>query len=275
MLERIKSLLSSHGVDLAAPLSLSDCTVTRAYLLERAGISSGTAVMMAVPYYTTLCDDPARNISVYAVSRDYHLFFARLFDEVLPVLRREFPDCRFAGFADHSPIAEAEAAVRAGLGMYGKNHLFLTKKYSSFVFLGEIITDAVLPATPAPVTVCVDCGACAAACPVGLDVKNCVSALTQKKGELDETEKAALLAHGLAWGCDRCQEACAVTKAARAAGTLYTDIPFFKESAVPHLTADAVCAMTDEKFSERAYAWRGRDVILRNLTLLERKENER
>ena len=81
MLQRIKTLLASHGIVSAAPVALSDCTVTRPYLLERAGIASGTAVMMAVPYYTTVCDDPARNISVYAVSRDYHLFFARLLKE--------------------------------------------------------------------------------------------------------------------------------------------------------------------------------------------------
>ncbi len=272
MLKRIRELLSSYGIDLAAPAALSDCTVTRPYLLERAGIKTGTAVVMAVPYYTTVCDDPARNISVYAVSRDYHLFFARLFDEILPVLRREFPDNRFAGFADHSPIAEAEAAVLAGLGMFGRNHLFLTRAYSSFVFLGEIVTDAILPTEKAPVSVCTDCGACRAACPVGLDVQNCVSALTQKKGALDDAEKAALRAHGLAWGCDRCQENCAVTKAAKKAGTLYTNIPFFKEDAIPHLTAAAVLAMSDEEFGARAYAWRGRDVILRNLALLEDKE---
>ena len=246
MLQRIKELLASHGVTLSAPVALADCTVTRPYLLEKVGIGTGTAVMMAVPYYTTLCEDPARNISVYAVSRDYHLFFARLFDEILPVLRREFPDHRFAGFADHSPIAEAEAAVRAGLGMYGKNHLFLTKEYSSFVFLGELITNALLPANSVSMTVCTDCGACVTACPVGLDIGNCVSALTQKKGDLDADEQAALRAHGLAWGCDRCQEACTVTRAARAAGTLYTKIPFFKENAIAHLTAAAVRAMSDE-----------------------------
>ena len=272
MLQRIKDLLSSHGVTLSAPVALADCTVTRPYLLERAGIASGTVVMMAVPYYTTVCDDPARNVSVYAVSRDYHLFFARLFDAILPLLGQEFPNHRFAGFADRSPIAEAEAAVTAGLGMFGRNHLFLTKAYSSFVFLGEIVTDAVLPARKAPVSVCVDCGACLAACPVGLDVQRCVSALTQKIGALDAAEKAALRAHGSAWGCDRCQENCAVTKAARRAGTLYTDIPFFKENAIPHLTAAAVRAMSDEEFAMRAYAWRGRDVILRNLDLLEGKE---
>lgn len=275
MLNRIRELLSLHGIEKSAAVALADCTITRPYLLQKADIQSGTAIMMAVPYYTTICDDPARNISVYAVSRDYHLFFSRLFDEILPVLRREFSDHLFCGFADHSPIAEAEAAVRAGLGMYGKNHLFLTREYASFVFLGEIITDAALPTRSSPVTVCTDCGACAAACPVGLDVKNCVSALTQKKGDLNDAEKAALRAHGLAWGCDRCQETCSVTRAARAAGTLYTEIPFFKEQAIPHLTAAAVRAMSDQAFSERAYAWRGRDVILRNLELLEGKEGDR
>ncbi len=272
MLNKIKELLAARGITLAAPLSLADCTVQKPYLLERAGIQDGTAILFAVPYYTTKCDLAASNISAYAVSRDYHLFFKALFDEILPLLETQFLDNRFAGFTDHSPIMEAQAAVRAGLGYWGCNHLFLTDKHASFVFLGEIVTDAILDAPRHEEKHCEDCGACRAACPVGLDVARCHSALTQKKGELCEAERAAILTHGSAWGCDLCQLACPVTKRARARGTLYTAIPFFTESARTPLSAKEVREMSKEEFAARAYSWRGRQTILRNLELLEEGE---
>jgi epoxyqueuosine reductase QueG len=74
----------------------------------------------------------------------------------------------------------------------------------------------------------------------------------------------------MAWGCDICQNACPVTARAKKAGTLYTTIPFFTDSALPHLSAELVQNMPDEEFATRAYSWRGRAVILRNLELLEK-----
>lgn len=274
MEKTIKELLAARGISLVAPLALSACTVTKPYLLAREGITDGTAFLFAVPYYTTECADSARNISAYAVSRDYHLFFRTLFEQVLPILRDAFPDNRFAGFTDHSPIAECEAAVRAGLGYYGKNHLFLTDAYSSYVFLGEIITDAVIDAPAKEPRTCIGCGACVAACPVGGDISRCLSALTQKKGELAREERARILAHGCAWGCDACQAACPVTKRAVEHGSIYTKIPFFTEGAISHLTTETVQKMSDEDFAARAYSWRGKPTILRNLTLLEKGDVE-
>lgn len=272
MKNTISRLLAARGISLSAPIALKDCNIKRPYLLERAGIADGTAFLFAVPYYTTECDDPARNISAYAVSRDYHRFFATLFDEILPLLRNEFPEYKFAGFTDHSPIAEGETAVRAGLGFFGCNHLFLTTEFSSYVFLGEIVTDALIEAPAGEIKVCQSCGACRAACPVDLTVAECLSALTQKKGALSETEQSAVLAHDCVWGCDRCQEACPVTKQAKKSGSIYTAIPFFKDTAIPHLSANMVRAMSDDEFASRAYSWRGREVILRNLDLLEKGE---
>lgn len=267
MLRTMRELLAAHGVEKAAPVRLADCRVTRGYLLGRAGISHGTALMFAVPYYTTECDDPTRNISAYAVSGDYHVFFCRLFEDILPRLREKFPENKFAGFTDHSPIDERDAAVTAGLGFIGKNHLFLTKEYSSYVFLGEIITDALLPCTPAPRAGCFDCGACLTACPVGLDGWKCLSALTQKKGTLTDEEQNAILQNGSLWGCDRCQEVCPVTLAARRSGTLYSKIPYFSETAIPHLDGKTLLEMDEETFRARAYSWRGREVIARNIAL--------
>ena len=270
MKNTISKLLAARGISLSAPISLKDCRITRPYLLERAGITDGTAFLFAVPYYTTECDDPARNISAYAVSRDYHRFFAALFEELLPLLHKQFPKHKFAGFTDHSPIAEGEAAVRAGLGFFGCNHLFLTTEFSSYVFLGEIITDACIEAPIGEIKTCPACGVCRTACPVDLTVNDCLSALTQKKGALSDAEQNAILAHGCAWGCDRCQECCPVTVQAKKSGSIYTEIPFFKQTAIPHLTAETVRAMSEEEFLSRAYSWRGREVILRNLEILEK-----
>ena len=272
MLAYIKELLLGEGIELVAPLSLRACRIQKPYLLERAGITDGTAFLFAVPYYTTKCDDPAKNISAYAVSRDYHRYFEALFARILPQLSARFPENRFAGFTDHSPIAEQEAAVLAGLGYFGLNHLFLTDRYSSFVFLGEIITDLVLETPIAPPTSCAKCGACKRACPVGLDVSRCYSALTQKKGALNEEEQALLRQSGCAWGCDICQEACPVTKRAKVAGSIYSNIPYFAEDAIPTPNSKILAEMSDEELATRAYGWRVRAVIARNLKILEEGE---
>ena len=269
MLQAVKELLRARGIEEAPPQPRDSCHVVLNYRLDRPGLQPGTGIRLAVPYYTHACDDPEKNISAYCVSADYHRFFAALFDEVLPLLRSAFPDFRFAGFTDHSPIIEGEAAARAGLGFLGCNHLFLTKKYSSFVFLGEIVTDAKVYAEKKEIAYCPNCGACRAACPVSLATECCLSALSQQKKPLSESEQKILKAHNVAFGCDICQEACPVTIAAKKAGTLYTNIRFFIDSALPRLTVNCVEEMSDEEFAARAYSWRGRAVILRNLRLLE------
>ncbi len=98
----------------------------------------------------------------------------------------------------------------------------------------------------------------------------CLSALTQKKGELEENEKTALAAHALAWGCDICQEVCPHTAKAKKAGSIYTPVEFFQKDTLATLTADDLFRMTNEEFSSRAYSWRGKDTILRNLAIQEK-----
>ena len=138
---------------------------------------------------------------------------------VLPQLREAYPDLTFALFADHSPIMEVDAAARAGLGVLGMNGLLLTPGYGSFVFIGELITDAdytlvtgePIPDFPADPPRCEGCGLCVKACPAGCragDRSGCLSALTQKKGDLTPEETAAIVKGGLVWGCDACQLAC-------------------------------------------------------------------
>lgn len=269
MLDVIKQELSARAIDSVGAISLSSCRVIRPYLLEKCGFSADDglfAIVFAIPYLTPFDE---KNLSAYAVGRDYHFFCRELFDEILPVLRNICPACRFEGFADHSPIDEIHAAALAGLGMIGDNGLLLTQKYSSYVFLAEIITDAPIEVSSDPVIKhCEGCGRCMEACPrkaCGI----CLSSLTQKKGRLTEDEQRLIVEYGSAWGCDICQEVCPHTLRAKADGTIYTDIEFFRSERIPVLTTEIIDTMDECDFKKRAYSWRGRDTVRRNLYLLE------
>ena len=272
MLEFIKSYLSKLNIELVSSLSLSECKITRPYLLERNEINGGSAIIFIVPYLTKVSSGN-RNISSYAVSRDYHLFFAHLFDELMPILKEKYPQNKFVGFTDHSPINEIHASALSGLGVIGKNHLLITEKYSSYIFIGEIITDAILPSFAGEIKECIGCEKCLSACPVNMEIDACLSALTQKKGELNDGEKEALISHNCAWGCDRCQECCPYTIKAKANETIYSQIEFFNENLTPIITSEIIENMSNDEFSNRAYSWRGKKTIIRNLKILEGKEN--
>ncbi|MEE0969145.1 MAG: QueG-associated DUF1730 domain-containing protein [Clostridia bacterium] len=263
-----REVLQKEKIEYVSALPLSECSIVRPYLLERAGIDeNGSVIMLAVPYLVR--DEEESNISLYAVPRDYHLYFAQLFERVIPILKDKFPQNKFVGFSDHSPINELNAAAKSGLGVIGKNHMLITSKYASFVFLGEIVTDIPYSEKIAGIEYCTDCGRCERACPVGLDSGRCLSALTQKKGSFNDLEAETLKKHASVWGCDICQNACPYSFSAKE-----SEIEFFREKRLPFITEGTIRNMSDEDFSERAYSWRGRDVILRNLQLVRDRDNE-
>ena len=72
--------------------------------------------------------------------------------------------------------------------------------------------------------------------------------------------------YNTAWGCDLCQSSCPHNKSA-----LQTPIEFFRRDRIQHLTSEAVEKMSKEEFKSRAFAWRGKRTLLRNLCLLEDK----
>lgn len=265
---------------LVYPIPLENCRLTRPYLLEHTGISSGgTALFFAIPYLIAAdVADPTRNISLYAVPRDYHLYVQQLADRVLPALREAHPGIDFALFSDHSPVLEGEAAARAGMGVMGLHHLLITPDYGSFVFIAEVITGAdymtVTGQTPPPFPdtppTCPGCGVCRSVCPAtdadGHRSGPCLSSLTQQKKALTDKEQEQLRAHPLIWGCDTCQLACPLN-AAVLSGQRDTPIPFFREERMIRLTPRSLDCMTDEVFSKYAFAWRGRGPLLRNMSL--------
>ena len=269
MKSNIKKLLSDEGILLCGCLPLSECKITKKYLLSSCGIEEGSAVLFAIPYLSKDSFFAKKNISAYAVCRDYHAYVAALKERIIPKLLKLFPNNKFALFADHSPIDERDAAVRCGIGFFGKNGLLITKEHSSYCFIAEIITDAHLHADTPSQKGCISCNACLSACPMRVRGCECLSAITQKKGELSKEDSDLIREYGSCWGCDICQEVCPHTKAAVEAGTIFSPIPYFNEKNIPYLTSDIVEHMSKEEFSTRAFSWRGKETILRNLKLFD------
>ena len=139
--------------------------------------------------------------------------------------------------------------------------------------MGEIITDAYIDCEEKEQGRCQGCGACKNACPAK-DIGGCLSALTQKKGDLTPFEIEAIKSYGYAWGCDKCQEGCPHTLRAIKNGTIFTNIDFFKNDTLASISVQDIDRMSDEQFSERAYSWRGKATVLRNLKILETVEKE-
>lgn len=223
-----------------------------------------TVIVALFPYRYP--DRPGRNLSRYACVPDYHEAAGGLLRAAAQQMARQFPSYCFEAFIDNSPLPEVEAACRAGLGVRGDHGLLIHRQFGSYVFIGEIVTDAPLPVRDREPAVCPHCGACAAACPsgcVGGDRERCLSRVSQRKGELTGREQDLLRRGGLVWGCDICQEACPLNAVARIH---------------PHpVLAPYRPRLADEDLEcleGKAYGWRGKAVLQRNLTILQGEKAE-
>ena len=97
----------------------------------------------------------------------------------------------------------------------------------------------------------------------------CLSAITQKKGELTEWEISLMREHNTVWGCDVCQSVCPFNKE-----PALTPVSFFYEDRIPHLTREVLDTMNKPTFKKRAFAWRGRKTVERNLDILENTKKD-
>ena len=268
MSDKLSTLFSEAKIEYFAPLSYSDTVKVRTHLIDKLPFIPQSVIVFLVPYY----GGETENISRYAASVDYHYVIKALSDKVISGIRLEYTDASFAAFGDHSPIDERHAAAVCGLGILGDNKLLINEKYGTYVFIGEIFTDLspeILGAvTPKPIGRCEGCGACHAACPTGAlsGLSTCLSEITQRKGELSADNIEIMRKVNTVWGCDLCQTACPHNKDPE-----ITPISYFLEDRIECLTEPLLSAMSDEEFSRRAFSWRGRAVLLRNIRELDKK----
>ncbi len=261
--ERIRALFAAHKIEYCEALQAKPSLIINENLYARSvkGFADSVIVFL-VPYATSFPEK--HNVSLYAAPKDYHLYMKALFADIVPECEKLFPGKRFKGMSDHSPINETLAAAECGLGVIGDNTRLINEKYGSYVFIGEIFTDADVGAEPpSDPGECVHCGACKKACP-GEFGKICLSAITQKKGRLTESETELIRRSGSVWGCDVCQEVCPMN-----VGKPTTGIDYFTEDLIFDLDQSALDNMPDEEFAERAFSWRGRAVPERNIALLQ------
>lgn len=232
--------------------------------ISRIPENAKTVIVLLFPY--NFGDDAYKDsdISRYAVVPDYHQTIGRILQEAVGKLTEIYPDEEFTAFTDNSPIPEVRAAMYAGLGVRGLNGLFFNKDYGSWVFIGEIVTtlECNYPDITDKSLMCAQCGKCVSSCPTGavgndgIDTEKCLSFITQKKGELTAEQELLIKRSGCAWGCDICQSVCPMNKA-----VITEPIEDFKNGA-------EFKARTQSDISDRAYAWRGKKVIERNLKIL-------
>ncbi len=261
----LTKFFKNEKIEYFSVISYSDCREINRNIIERAEFIPKSVIMFLIPYYA----GAAENLSVYAASLDYHIIIRDITSRLAKEIERMYPQSKSCGYGDHSPIDERHAALISGLGILGDNGLLINEKYGSYVFAADLITDIepeCLGATaPMPISFCNRCGACKSACPTKIlsgGGSDCLSAITQRKGELNEDEVALIKKHNTVWGCDECQNVCPHNKSVEV-----TPLEFFKNDRIPLLTTEIVENMTKDEFSKRAFAWRGKKTVLRNLSL--------
>ncbi len=267
MNESVRSAFAEMKIEYCSALAYPDCREIRGDIMAREGFTPRTVLLYLVPYYGGECV----NLSRYAASRDYHIALREISDGVILRLRELYPSAHFRGYGDHSPINEVGAALCSGLGILGDNGLLINERYGSYVFIGDIICDLdpdeVGAVRPMEIRGCMHCGACKRACPTGIlraEGNDCLSAITQRKGELTAGEVEMMRKFNTVWGCDLCQQVCPYNRDPK-----ITPLEFFLTDRIECLTTDILASMSRDELRSRAFGWRGRAVPERNLKALD------
>ena len=160
-------------------------------------------------------------ISVYAQGEDYHdVIKGRL--KQLGGWMASRTGAGLKVFVDTAPLMEKPLAQQAGLGWQGKHTNLVSRDFGSWLFLGVILTEAILTPDAPETDHCGQCRACLDACPTAafpapyqLDARRCVSYLTiEHRGPVDPELRPGL--GNRIYGCDDCLAVCPWNKFAQA-----------------------------------------------------------
>lgn len=127
----------------------------------------------------------------------------------------ELEKCGFRAevVVDDNRMVDRAAAVRAGLGWWGKSTMVIAPGVGPWFLIGSVVTDAPIPVTEPMRRECGTCVACIPACPTGalirpgvLDANLCLAAIAQAPGVIPRRLRVAM--GDRLYGCDDCLEAC-------------------------------------------------------------------
>lgn len=129
------------------------------------------------------------------------------------VVELEASGARAEALCDDSRLVDRAAAVRAGIGWWGRSTMVLVPGAGPWVLLGSVATDAPLDPDKPLVRTCGTCTACIPACPTGailddgvLDVRRCLAHHLQSPGLIPEDLRHAV--GDRLYGCDDCLTSC-------------------------------------------------------------------
>jgi epoxyqueuosine reductase len=212
-------------------------------------------------------------VSRHSWGRDYHRVIGSRLRALATWIETEFDGAACLPCVDTGPLIDRAAAVRAGIGWFGKNANVLTREFGSWVLLGEVITTLDLPPDAPLVKNCGECAACIDRCPTGaigpdgaIDARRCISDLTQLNAPIPRELRSAI--GNRIWGCDDCQSVCPVNERKErdgaATSTTFAPLPSIGTS----VDLPAVLRMTKGQyrrwFKPTSMAWRGKAVLQRN-----------
>lgn len=188
-----------------------------------------TVIALAISYGPTgdplelLSKKERGAVSVYArTGRDYHDVVKRKLKQLARWLV-ETSGGAVKVFVDTAPVMEKPAAEAAGLGWQGKHTNLVSRRFGSWLFLGEVFTTLALEPDEPHEDRCGSCRACLDVCPTEaftapyrLDPRRCISYLTiEHKAPIPHELRRAM--GNRIYGCDDCLAVCPWNKfAARA-----------------------------------------------------------
>lgn len=156
-------------------------------------------------------------ISCYARNRDYHDLVKKRLKKMARALVEKF-GCELKVFVDTAPVMEKPIAAQTQLGWQGKHTCVVSRKFGSWLFLGEIYISLDIEPDEPEVNHCGSCTSCLTICPTDafmgegkLDARKCISYLTIEHDGIIEEDLARKMGNRI-YGCDDCLAICPWTK---------------------------------------------------------------
>ena len=235
-------------------------------------------IVCVFPYHIE--DKYESNISRYCYGMDYHLVIKEKLNEICEEIKSVDEKFEYRVFADNGPLVDRYLAYLAGIGYYGVNNNLITDKYGSYVFIGYIVNNYDLEADNPTNKTCIKCNKCVKYCPGNalegnykMNPKKCLSYITQKKEELTLEEKDKMKKNKLIFGCDICQIVCPHNK-----DICESNIEEFTTDLITNLDEEEISSISNKEFKRRyknrAFSWRGRNIIKRNMDIVNEKSME-
>lgn len=147
--------------------------------------------------------------------RDYHKVMHKKLKALSNWLQGKDENIKLRYYADTGPIQDKVWAQRAGIGWIAKNANVITRKFGSWVFLGEILTNLELAPDQPHLNHCGTCTRCIDMCPTKaivspatIDANRCIAYHTIENRNQELPPEMRSQMQGWVAGCDICQDVC-------------------------------------------------------------------